>query len=111
MFIYLLKLLIFRIWAFFVHWYRDGALFAYGKLLGVWRRIDRAFGMRVNLRFLFKPLYQERNITGYVLGFLFRLLRLGVGGVFIIILSSVICLVFLIWLAIPAYLIIQAVRG
>jgi len=32
MFTYLLKLLIFRIWAFFVHWYRDGALFYMRKV-------------------------------------------------------------------------------
>lgn len=111
MFVYLFKLLLSRVRMFFVHWYRDGALFVYGRFLRLWRRIDQKFGLRVNARFLFQPLYQERNITGYTLGFLFRSFRLITGGALAIVLSGAMAFLFVVWLCVPAYLIVKIVTG
>jgi hypothetical protein len=111
MLVYLAKLLLFRIVSFFVHWYRDGVLFAYGKLLGAWRRIDRVSGLRVNALFLFRPLYQERNLTGYVLGFFVHLFRVVAGGVAALVAAAVITALLVFWLLIPVYLVMRIIQN
>ncbi len=105
MFVYLLKLFWFRICMFFMHWYRDGMLYAYGMLLRSFRWIDRKFGMRVNIRFFFQPLYQERNLTGYVLGFLFRTFRLACGAVIAIACAAGIGAASIAWVLVPVFII------
>lgn len=95
---------------FFVHWYWHGALFAYGTVRKMLRWLDHVFGLRVNARFLFHPLYQERNVTGYLLGFIFRSLRLILG----VLVGAVLCVcavvVFVLWVGIPVYILVRVVQ-
>ncbi len=93
-----------RVFLFFKHWYIDSWYFTYGRILKFSRFIEKKYSIRINLHFLFEPLYQERNIVGYVLGFLFRL--------FIIIVSALLHLItflfwgaiYTIWALIPIYI-------
>ena len=69
--------------------------------------MDQSIAFKVTLRNLFQPMYQERNIIGYVLGFIFRSLRLIFG---MIIYGSVIvvaALIFLVWAGIPPYILLK----
>lgn len=96
---------------FFKHWYLDGffaVVRAVSRTLG---SLEKSLALKVNLYFFFEPLYQERNIYGYVIGFLYRSLKLLLGGVLyaVIVLAGVAA--YLIWAAIPAYIIYRIFYG
>ncbi len=105
--IYLFDRFIYRISHFIRHWYPD-SFFAYSRfVIARLEDLDQTFALKVTLRNLFQPLYQERNPIGYILGFIFRFLRLLIGGVVygtIIIFAAVL---FLMWAAIPAYILLK----
>lgn len=47
------------------------------KIISHWavsflERLDRTFALQITLRYIFEPLYQDRTILGYILGFIFR---------------------------------------
>lgn len=107
--VYLLNRLLCRIKEFFRHWYIN-SFFIYGHLIfSFLEKLDRFFAFKITWRHLFQPLYQERNIVGYALGFIFRLGRLFVGGtVYLMIIVGAMGL-YVIWLAIPAYVIYRLV--
>ena len=66
--------------------------------------LDRSLALRVNLHHFFEPLYQDRTIIGYVLGFIFRLARLLVGVAIYLVLAAAFALIYLIWCLTPLYL-------
>ena len=70
---------------FLKHWYVDGFFFAYQQLTQMLARVERLFALKANAYFLFEPLYQERNVVGYIVGFVYRLARLFCGGIFFLI--------------------------
>ncbi len=103
LFIYLIKNLLLSILLFFKHWYWDGFQFIYGKALGIIRGLEKSLAIRINLRFIFKPLYQEYNIYGYFLGFIFRALRIVAGGLAYIFIMAFFALIYLLWAALPVF--------
>ena len=109
-FIYLFNRLLRRIKEFFRHWYINSffvwADFVFSFLI----RIDRFFALKITWRYLFQPLYQERNIIGYILGFVFRLGRLLVGGAVYLAIIAGAAGLYLIWLAFPVYVIFKIIR-
>lgn len=109
--IYLFKTFIFRIWMFIRRWYIRGFLFFYGMWLGLVRASERRLAIRINVRFLFQPLYQERNIFGYVLGFLYRFFKIVLGGVWYIASAFCAVLLYVLWAAIPLMLVYKIIIG
>ena len=72
---YLIKQFFFRIFSFLRHWYIDGFVFVWHKLLGALERLDRFFAIKITMRHWLEPLYQDKTVLGYILGFIFRTLR------------------------------------
>lgn len=107
---YLAQSLLFNGGLFFKHWYVDGLHWIYGTAFAIARRIERMTSLRVQLHFLFTPLYQERNIIGYVLGFIIRGSMVVIGGGMIGIVAVIGLVVYGAWAIIPAFVIIQAIR-
>ncbi|BCX15952.1 MAG: hypothetical protein KatS3mg098_181 [Candidatus Parcubacteria bacterium] len=103
--VFLLKTLYFRILAFFRHWYLDTFRLLWGWLLGRLRALEKNLAIRLNFRFLFVPLYQEYNVYGYVLGFIFRFFRVLMGGLFYLLIFLGVMIVYLFWILIPPFLI------
>jgi len=81
----------YRIVEFLRHWYKDGFFFFFRRLIDFLEQLDRYFALRITLRHLFIPLYQNYTFIGYVLGFIFRGVKLGIAG-------FIYFLVILIWL-------------
>lgn len=87
--VYILAQLGNRILMFFYNWY-IASFFAFSDFFtSVFEALDQTWALRVTARYLFRPLYQDRTIVGFVLGFIFRLGRLIIGsmlygGVFIV---------------------------
>lgn len=110
-FIYLLKNLFLSVFLFFRHWYWDGFQFIYGKALGIIRALEKRLAIRINFRFLFKPLYQEYNIYGYVLGFLFRALRIITGGIGYLLIMAAAAAIYALWAALPAFALYMVINA
>ncbi len=108
--VYLLKNFIVDVFLFFKHWYWDGFHFIYGKALGIIRNLEKSLAIRINLRFLFQPLYQEYNIYGYVLGFLFRLFRILFGGLGYLLIMIFFLIVYLIWAFFPIFVVYKTLN-
>jgi hypothetical protein len=109
--IYLAKTLYFRVLMFFKRWYVSTFFKVYWNALRMIDYFERKIAVRANAHFLFKPLYQEYNIVGYVLGFVFRFFRIGSGYFlyFLIILFSFIF--YVCWALLPIFLIYKIING
>lgn len=107
--VYLGRRLIYRIFEFLRHWYiksiRMYSNFVLNKLEG----LDRHFAFVITAKHIFHPLYKDYSIIGYVLGFLFRLLRLIIGAIVYAAIFIIAIFLYLIWLAAPIYILYQVV--
>ena len=99
--IYILKTGYYRFFEFFRHWYIEGARRWYAGFLFILSRGEKVFALRANLFFLFSPLYQERNVIGFLLGFFVRLIRIIGGGLYYILSALFFIGTYILWAALP----------
>ncbi len=99
--IYILKTGYYRLFEFFRHWYVEAARRWYAGFLYVFSRGERVFAVRANLFFLFSPLYQERNVVGFLLGFFVRLVRIIGGCLFYMLAALFFVCTYGMWAALP----------
>ena len=86
-------------------------IFFYGKTLGILMLLERTLAVKISIHFLFAPLYQERNVIGYILGFVFRLCRIVLGGILYVLIIIAASILYIIWALIPAFLVLKVVLG
>lgn len=103
--VYIINSAIAEIAEFFSHWYLGGFRSMARWLIGTLERLDHFFAFRITFRYFGKPLFQDRTVVGYILGFIFRTLRLLVGGIVYFVVIVVAIGVYLIWAGIPAYIV------
>ncbi len=109
--VYVANRLGYRILAFFQHWYLNGFLTATDSLLNVLERLDHFFAFKITFKHLFKPLYQDYTLIGYLWGFVFRSLRLIFGGLVYGIIILAAAALYLVWAAIPIYIIYKIISN
>lgn len=81
---------------------------SYGRFVGArLEDIDQTIALKVTWRNIFQPLYQEYNAIGYVLGFIFRSIRLVIGGVLYGVVLVIAAAAYLVWAGIPVYIILK----
>lgn len=105
--IYLFDRFIYRIAHFLRHWYISSFTHYSRFVVACLERMDRTIALKVTWRNLFQPLYQERNIFGYVLGFLFRFVRLIGGSAVYGFVIAVAAVAFLAWASVLPYILLQ----
>jgi hypothetical protein len=105
--IYLLKQFVFRLGNFIRHWYLGVGFMWWGKLLKVLSNLDKTFAVRITLKHWSEPLYQDRTIMGYILGFIFRTFRVIVGSVVYLFIGILFAILYLVWILIPIYFILK----
>lgn len=103
--VYLAQRLVYRVERFVHGWYVGGFLAIGSKIISALESLDRTWAFRINLRNLFKPLYQDQSAIGRMLGFLLRLGRLIIAGVLYVFIIIVGAAVYLFWAGIPLYII------
>ena len=104
-FLYFFNRFTFRLKEFLRHWYIN-SFFVYSQLVfSQLEKLDRFFAFKITWRYFFQPLYQDRTILGRILGFIFRLQRLLVGGLVYLVIILMAAGFYLIWLAFPVYII------
>lgn len=105
--VYLFNRFFYRILDFLRHWYVKSAKIYSNFVLDKLSDIDRVLAWRVNLRYIFHPLYQDYSIISYSLGFIARTLRF-IGTVLIYAALFVLALfVYLVWLSIPIFIVFR----
>lgn len=109
--IYLIKKAVLEVAYFFVHWYRDGFVFLWKKLLSILASLDYIFAVKITFRHWMEPLYQDRTAVGYILGPLFRTFRIIFGAYLYLLLFVAWVISILIWFAVPAGLVWGAMFG
>lgn len=95
----------YRIFEFLRHWYVKSARVYSNFVIERLERLDRYLAWRITFKNLFQPLYKDYSVVGYVLGFLFRSIRLVFGGFVYLIFFFVAILLYIIWLLTPPYLV------
>ncbi len=80
-------------------------------MFNLFEELDKGFALKINIRNLFKPLYQDRNIIGYGLGFLFRGIRILIALIAYFAIFSITAGLYLLWLGVPIFFIYKAVEG
>jgi len=102
---YLFTRFIYRILEFFKHWYFNSFKIYSHFFISFLERLDRTFAFKITLRNIFQPLYSDRSFIGYVLGFIFRALRIIIGGIIYLIIILLALLIYISWLLVPPYII------
>ncbi|MEK7193806.1 MAG: hypothetical protein AAB651_00380 [Patescibacteria group bacterium] len=107
--LYLINRALFRLKEFFRHWYIN-SFYIYGHfILTQLEKIDRVLAFKITLRYIFQPLYGDRTILGYILGFIFRSGRIIVGGIIYAILIALAVVVFILWLTAPVFIVYKII--
>lgn len=106
---YLFNRFFYRLGEFLRHWYRGGFFFFFHKLIELLEWLDRYFALKITLRYLFQPLYQNYTFVGYVLGFIFRGTRIAVAGVIYGLIVLMVLVLYLVWALIPLGIIYKIV--
>ncbi len=91
---------------FFVRWYGIQSQFFWSKVFEFFSQLDRTFGIVVNGRLLFHPLYGDYSPVGRIIGPIFRLGRIVLGAMTYAVLFALAFTAWLVWLAIPALFIL-----
>lgn len=104
---YLFKQFVFRLGNFIRHWYLGVGIFWWGKLLKVLSNLDKTFAVHITLKHWLEPLYQDRTIMGYILGFIFRTSRIIIGSIVYFFIGIFFAILYLIWILIPICLILK----
>jgi hypothetical protein len=105
---YLAQRFVYRIGDFLRHWYIKSVRIYWNAVMNWLQEIDRTLAWRITAQNLFSPLYGDFSPIGYVFGFLFRFIRLAIGGVVYVVLFGCAALAYAVWVAIPPYLILRA---
>jgi len=98
---------VYRIIMFFEHWYIGGFVFIYGIAENIIRYFEGVFAIAITARNFFKPLFQDRDFLGYILGFIFRSFRILIGGSIYLVVIVTIFAVYIAWAFIPVYLVFK----
>ena len=104
---YLGQRFLYRIFEFVRHWYVKSLRIYTNFLITKLEQLDYYIAWKITLRNIFEPLYKDYSILGYILGFIFRSLRLLMGTFIYAIIFSLAAFCYLIWLATPFYIVFK----
>lgn len=104
-FVYLANRFLYRLIEFFRHWYQNSFRLYGHFVISTLEKLDQSLAFKITLKHLFEPLYQDRTFLGYILGFIFRVGRLIIGGAVHLFIITIALGLYLIWLLIPIFII------
>lgn len=103
--IYLINRFFYRLIDFAKHWYINSFYIFSHSAISLLQLLDKKLALAINLRLWFKPLYQDYTIIGYILGFLFRTLRIAIAAAIYSFVIAFFSAGYLIWAGILPYII------
>ncbi len=95
---------------FFRRWYINGYLCIYKNTVWIIEELEKRWSLKVNVLYIFKPLYQQYNIIGFILGFFYRSIKITfISFIYLfIILGAIIS--YLLWALIIPFMIFKAIN-
>lgn len=107
--IYITTRFAYRFQEFLKHWYLDSFTIISHSLVSFLERLDRIFALQVTLRHIFEPLYQDRTVLGYFLGFVFRSLRLILAIAVYVLVVSLFVMFYFLWVLLLPYVVYKTI--
>jgi hypothetical protein len=108
--IYIVQQFFLRIYDFFYHWYVEGVGFLWRRFQFISGSMEQSFAIRVTARHLFEPLYKDYSVIGHILGPIFRIGRVIIGGFFYLLIAGVFFVLIAIWVSIPLFIIANIIH-
>ena len=108
--IFLIDRLIFRISNFLRHWYVLSFKIYTNFVISIFEKMDKVFALKITYKNIFSPLYSDRSVFGYFFGFVFRVVRLFVGGITYTFTAIITVLIYLVWAAIPLFIMYKIIK-
>lgn len=108
--LYLLWRLYFSLAAFLRDWYLDSFKWTAHRALSILEELDKTLALKISLRHLFQPLYGDRTIIGYVMGFFWRLWRIVVASLIYLVIIALVSVIYFLWLSLPIYLLFKTIE-
>ncbi len=102
---------LYRIADFLRHWYVKSIKIYSNFVLDQLSTLDYTIAWKITLKHLFEPLYGDYSFVGRILGFIFRFIRIVGGGALYLAIFAVAIILYLIWMLVPAYIILRIVSG
>lgn len=99
--VYLLYRFFYRIKEFLRHWYVKSAWVYSDFVISKLEKLDYVLAWKITIKNLFKPLYKDYSVIGYIFGFVFRFLRLVLASALYALIFFVALSLFVIWALIP----------
>ena len=103
--VYLIHRCFDRIRQFMAHWYIGGFIAVWNWVHAALTTLDETLAFRITLQNLFQPLYQDFTVIGYVLGFIFRVIRVAIGLLLYPVVVGGGAVAYLLWASIPLIII------
>lgn len=89
---------------FLYHWYVNSFRNMSHFMLNLFESLDKSLALRINVKSLFKPMYQDRSIFGYGIGFLYRSARIILTSFFYIVIFLISAALYLAWILLPVFI-------
>ena len=96
---------------FLYHWYIGSFRATSHFMLNLYESLDKTFALRINLRSLFKPMYQDRSPVGYIIGFFFRGFKVVMASFIYLALFLVSVLLYFVWIIMPVVILYEAIKN
>lgn len=103
--------LLFRVFNFLYRWYVGSFLRIYHVSISLLEALDRSIALRVSAKHLFVPMFGDKTVSGYILGFIFRFLRIVIGVVAYLAIILVSLAIYIAWAAFPILVISWGIYG
>ena len=100
-----------RVSLFFVRWYVSFSKRFWGRVLDIASDLDRTFAIKINARLWLQPLYGDYSPVGRIIGPIFRTLRIFFGFVAYFFIFVFAAFLWVLWLLIPPYILLNAFIG
>jgi hypothetical protein len=97
-----LEIIYFPLWWYSSGLYKTGA-FCLQKIGKQWNNM----GLGINFKFLFKPMYAQRDFAGRAISFFARLVQLIFKLISFLIFVLIFVLIFILWIALPLFVVWQ----
>ena len=107
--VYIFKNIFSQTAEFFTHWYIGGYRAISRRLIDFLEELDRTIDFRITIHYFGTPLFQDRTIVGYALGFIFRSFRLLLGGLFYLVVIVIGIFIYIAWAAIPIFIVYKII--
>ncbi|MEK7478632.1 MAG: hypothetical protein AAB626_01750 [Patescibacteria group bacterium] len=109
--VYILNRYLFRIYYFLYHWYVRGFRKFLNWAINYLEKLDYKFALRINLKNIFQPLFQDYSVIGHILGFISRFTRIVVASIIYAAFIVFCAVLFLVWALIPIFAIYQIITN